>query len=69
MFTDSLDLEELHLMAEKIGMRREWFQNHADHPHYDLTASRRVKAIANGAEVVDMRKAVSILRARRESVK
>ncbi len=41
-------LEELHAMADAIGMKRTWFQPLSS-PHYDLTASRRAKAIALGA--------------------
>lgn len=49
MATDG-DIEELHKFAESIGMQRSWFQ-HKDsrHPHYDLTAGMRVKAVAKGA--------------------
>lgn len=36
-------------MARAVGMRREWFQNHVDHPHYDLVPSRRARAIELGA--------------------
>lgn len=43
------DLEALHEMAAKIGMRRDWFQNKARFPHYDLVASRREAAIRYGA--------------------
>jgi len=40
--------EELHTMAEKIGMKRSWFQPKSL-PHYDLTTSRRKLALENGA--------------------
>lgn len=36
MMTDSDDLEELHLMAESIGLRRSHFHDHPVHPHYDV---------------------------------
>lgn len=42
-------LEELHEMATKIGMKREWFQDHPRMAHYDLTPQRRAKAIKFGA--------------------
>ncbi len=42
--------EELHAFAERIGLRRNWFQDHpARRWHYDLTEPRRIAAIANGA--------------------
>lgn len=61
MFTDG-DLEELHQMAEAIGMKRSWFQNKRV-PHYDLRDSRRVKAVSLGAKEVSRREAVMIWRA------
>ncbi|HVN56159.1 MAG TPA: DUF4031 domain-containing protein [Anaerolineaceae bacterium] len=42
-------LEELHDMAERIGLRREWFQNKPDHPHYDLRPLSRELAVKYGA--------------------
>lgn len=42
-------LEELHAMAERIGLRRAWFQD-GRVPHYDLTPRRREAALAAGAE-------------------
>jgi hypothetical protein len=42
--------EELHEMAAKIGMRREWFQVSGLVRHYDLTPGRRALAVANGAQ-------------------
>ena len=47
MTADSLD--ELHALAERIGMRREWFQDHPLAPHYDLTPARRSAALLAGA--------------------
>lgn len=50
MITDK-DLEELHQMAEKIGLKRGWFQPHPRHPHYDLRPSKRTLALLAGAQV------------------
>lgn len=48
MYAD--DLDELHEMAHRIGMRRTWFQACPPHsmPHYDLTKSRRSVALKAG---------------------
>lgn len=68
MFTDAVDLEQLHLFAERIGMRRAWFQDHRIAPHYDLTPSRRAAAVLHGAIAVGRRDASNIWRTRRETV-
>lgn len=65
LFTDSLDLEDLHRFAEQLGMRRAWFQPHRVAPHYDLTPARRQAALAIGAIEVDRRTACAIWRGRR----
>ena len=52
MIADSLN--ELHQMADLIGMRRAWFQPRST-PHYDVSLSRRVVAIRYGAIVLDRR--------------
>lgn len=65
MFTDTLELDELHRVALVIGMRLSWFQDKKTAPHYDLTPSRRAAAIAAGAVEVDRHAAVAIWRARR----
>lgn len=67
MFTDSVDLEELHLFALRIGMRRAWFQPHRIAPHYDLTPSRARAAVQLGAIEVDRRQASDIWKARRQA--
>ena len=43
--------EELHAMAERIGMRREWYQG----DHYDLRPDGRALALAFGAREMPMR--------------
>jgi hypothetical protein len=48
MATDG-SIEELHTFARSIGMKQAWFQSHKAHPHYDLTASKRIAAVAHGA--------------------
>lgn len=45
--------EELHAMATRIGMRREWFQENP--PHYDVSKSRRKLAVQFGAIEVTRR--------------
>lgn len=66
LFTDSLDLDELHRVAACAGMQRRWFQNGSRvAPHYDLTQSRRLLAVRAGAVEVSRREAVAIWRARR----
>jgi hypothetical protein len=59
-------LEELHAMAERIGMRREWFQPKS-FPHYDVAKGRRQQAISLGAIVCDRRTFVGHLRRIRTS--
>jgi len=58
MTADSLD--ELHIMADKIGMERRWFQAppKASHPHYDIPEHKRAKALAFGARQVCQRTAL-----------
>ncbi len=68
MFTDTLDLAELHAVASRIGMRMEWFQNKTAAPHYDLRPETRDAAIQAGAIAVDRRTAALIWRARRALV-
>lgn len=59
MIADSLD--ELHAMAQAIGMRREWFQPRS-FPHYDVSLSRRERAIKLGACEVGRRELVRVMR-------
>lgn len=56
MMADSL--EELHAMADKLGLKREWFQD-GRFPHYDICKSNREKAISLGATVISSREMVT----------
>lgn len=49
MMTDG-PIDELHKMAHRIGLKREWFQDHPLHPHYDLRSNKRLAAIILGAK-------------------
>lgn len=42
-------IDELHAFALRLGLKREWFQNHLKHPHYDLFGSKVTKARTLGA--------------------
>jgi hypothetical protein len=54
--------EELHEMADRIGMARKWYQRDASTPHYDLPREKRAEAIAAGAIEVDRRGIVAVIR-------
>lgn len=64
MIADTLD--ELHAMAETIGLKREWFQPKS-FPHYDLTPRRRAQALAEGVIACDRRRFVGHLQRIREA--
>lgn len=49
-------LEELHAFADRLGLKREWFQG----DHYDLAESKRAKALKLGAIAVTQRQMVEV---------
>lgn len=53
----SPSLDELHAMAEMIGVQRKWFQDprkpKISVPHYDVAKSKRALAVAAGAKEID----------------
>lgn len=59
LIADSLD--ELHAFASRVGMRRAWFQPKSS-PHYDLTESRRQRAVQLGAIELDRAEFVAKIR-------
>jgi hypothetical protein len=48
------DLDALHEMADRIGLKRAWFQGDKTFAHYDLTASKRKLAVAAGAVEIEL---------------
>lgn len=76
LFADTT--EELHAFAQRLGLRRSWFQDpvktgkpkarpgsRASHNwHYDVTESKRRQAVALGAVEVSWRQAAAIIDAR-----
>ena len=59
-------LDELHDLAKRIGMRREWFQG-GSVPHYDLTPSMRAAAILAGVAFVPVKEQARRRIAKREA--
>lgn len=59
MLADTLD--ELHAMADRLGLRRSWFQPRST-PHYDVSLEKRRLAIALGAKPVDRRELVAVIK-------
>lgn len=55
-------LEELHEMADKIGMKREWFQDKKRNPHYDVSMAKRALAVKFGAREVTPMELVKLTR-------
>lgn len=69
IYTDGTHLvgtheEELHLFANSIGLKRQWFQDEGGkHPHYDtLSGSTKHRAIAAGAVLVPSKKIIEMFR-------
>ena len=60
MIADTLN--ELHAMADKIGVARRWFQNKSSCPHYDVCKSKRELAIKLWAIPVDKYQFVAKMR-------
>jgi hypothetical protein len=59
MFADTED--ELHQMADAIGVRRRWFQS-ASAAHYDICKTKRAAAVKLGAVEVTKRELVRVIR-------
>lgn len=68
LLTDEVDLTELHRVAEVGGLKRSWFQDDSDHPHYDVAESRYAALVSAGAIEVDRRGLIQVLRRRRLAV-
>lgn len=60
LIADTLD--ELHAMAQQLGLQRAWFQSHDPRrPHYDIASTKRAEALRLGAVAVTSKELVRIL--------
>lgn len=53
--------EELHKMADQIGVQRKWYQG----DHYDISLGRKLSAIEAGAKVITRRQLACMVGNRR----
>lgn len=60
MIADSL--EELHAMADRIGVARRHFQGMASWPHYDICKAKRALAVRHGAREVSAMDLARVIR-------
>jgi len=65
MLADTLD--ELHAMADQIGVARRHFQMDSTAPHYDICKSKRALAVRYGAIEIGRRELVEIIRCHRKT--
>jgi hypothetical protein len=55
------NIENLHKMAEDLGIKRCWFYNKKGKEHYDIP-KKRLKEIQSKCEVVDGREILKIIK-------
>nr|WP_095950900.1 DUF4031 domain-containing protein [Variovorax boronicumulans] len=53
-------IQELHEFAASTGVSARAFHRGARHPHYDVTAGQRRRALQHGATAISVRDAVQI---------
>ena len=56
----SESIEELHRMADIIGVKRKWFQSKASTPHYDICLAKKKQALINGAVEINRREVATL---------
>jgi len=56
-------IEELHQMAQEVGVAKRHFQNKQGKPHYDICKQNKLKAIELGAIEVNDREIIELYRA------
>lgn len=62
--------EELHAMADKIGVARRWHQKAGtEQSHYDISLQKRAAAIECGAAEITVRESVAIVQRKRAEMK
>jgi hypothetical protein len=65
MIADTPD--EVHAMADKIGVARKWFQTDGSTPHYDICKAKRALAVQSGALELGVREFLIAARYIRQS--
>lgn len=61
--------EELHTMADKIGVARRWHQLPGTvKSHYDICLTKRARAVQLGAKEIDRHELVELIKSRRETI-
>jgi len=61
--------QELHAMADRIGVSRRWHQHAGSaHSHYDIALSKRALAVAAGAVEIDRRGVYDLIRRKRAAI-
>ena len=68
MIADTLD--ELHAMADCLGLQRKWFQEGPPKhtlPHYDICDSFRLRALSMGAVSIGRRELVDFIKRSRSA--
>lgn len=60
----SPDRDALHALAQRAGLRREWFQDRPRLYHYDaMTATKRAACLRAGAVSVTPRRLIALIQA------
>ncbi len=59
--------DELHDIARRLGLRREWFHCKSAIPHYELSPNKRKEAVRVGAVELSLHEMAERIRAWRES--
>lgn len=60
--------EELHAMADRIGVARRWHQKPGTpHSHYDVCLAKRALAVSFGAQEIDRAGVGALIRAKRQA--
>ena len=55
-------IEELHSMADEIGLKRRWLQDAGRRPHYDICKQMRAEAVKAGAIEISSKEMVLLFR-------
>ena len=61
------NIENLHIMAQDLGIKRCWFHSNASYAHYDIP-KRRVGEIMSRCTVVSTREIVQLIHAQQSVV-